>query len=407
MVLFLGIFLSISLMRSNLQLRAIDLRRASLYAFYAAEAGIDNAIVELRKDPKWQVRWPPDTNGISVMFTDEPLYWHLGQPGQEQIGAYTVRITDGGEVSGIPTVWIESVGYDIDRKITPGRRIFAKAFIQNPATFFALTVGDLVFQSGSVSGTSTNPVNILARDMIFEVDYSLPEYERDITVYGDLEYIRSILGQTDPYVTITGTITQRAPITFVGVDLEYYRKLANPAEGGNGRYEEGDFTYSGTIDKTSLSAPNGLVYVKGDLYISGDVTESMHFVVEGNIYIEDSIICNEVDGVEPQIGLSASANVIIPASAPSDIEIDAMITADGGRFYTEDAMGIKTALNFEGVIVARGQEGQSAIDLLEYYTRNYLYDSALRDNPTIPFIRYLVNLMYWKEVSSKDSFPPT
>ncbi|MEK7224186.1 MAG: hypothetical protein AAB221_00700, partial [Bacteroidota bacterium] len=47
LVLFLGIFLGISLMRADLQLRSMEYRRASLYAFYAAEAGIDEAVFEL------------------------------------------------------------------------------------------------------------------------------------------------------------------------------------------------------------------------------------------------------------------------------------------------------------------------------------------------------------------------
>ena len=48
LALFLGIILSVSYLRSNIQLRAVDTRIASLYAFYASEAGLENSIFELR-----------------------------------------------------------------------------------------------------------------------------------------------------------------------------------------------------------------------------------------------------------------------------------------------------------------------------------------------------------------------
>lgn len=385
LVLFLGIFLSISLLRSNLQLRAIDLRRDSLSAFYAAEAGIDDAIKQLRQDITW-----------NAGFTDKSLVWKEGQPGQEIVGTYSVQVTDGGLLGNLPTLWLDSQGQDTQGRVT--RSIQARVAIENPASFFTSTISDLRLGSGATIGG-----NLLARDVIFEVNKSLPAAQRIITVNGDVEYIRNIAGypDADGDVIINGSVTQRAPLTFVGVDLEKYRDLADPGrgKGGNGRYETGNLTISGTIDWVSLGTANGIVFAEGDIYISGTVAESIHIISAGNIYINGDIDCPAVGGTEPQIGLSAAQDVIIPLSAPPTLSIDAFIIADAGVFEAEGAAASKTQLNFEGVITVRGKDTErTGINLNAYTIRNYTYDSALNTSPTIPYTSYLVNLISWQEI---------
>lgn len=401
LVLFLNIFLSISLYRSHLQLRSIDLKRASLYAFYAAEAGIDDAIFELRNNLNWPLV-PTDANGNRAGFTNKPLIWQEGTPQQENIGSYSVTVKPGLLFNNIPTVWLESSGQNTGNLGDPiiTRRIQTRVTIQNPANFFTSTVGSLVFASGAVVGTPANPANVLARDITFNVNTALPvgDPRRRITVNGNVEYIRNLNGYPDPDVTVSDN-EQRSPITFVGVDLNRYRNFAQ----ASGRYIPSDFVISGDIDWGSLATGNGLVFVEGNVHIQGTVKQSIHIVAAGNIYIDGNIEYDTAVPIRPQIGLSASGDVIIPASSPNNMNVDALIIADGGTFQAEYAGVPKGTLNFEGVIAVRGSGTDTAISLNVFSNRNLVYDAALNNSPTVPFMGSLVNIIQWQDM---DLPPP-
>lgn len=407
LVLFLGIFLSISLLRSHIQLQAMDIRRASFYAFYAAESGIDISIAELRRSPEW-----------SSGFVDQQLIWESG--GQnEPIGWFNVRLAPGAILGSVPTVWLESIGQDFDKRVS--RTIVVRTTVENPANFFTSTIGDLVLGSGAAIGTPTDPAKLLARDVIFETDAALPDGDpsKVIAINGDVEYIRSLSGQTDPNVLINGNLIKRDPITFAGVDLERYQALADPAQGGSGRYitagevPAGGFVIppaTGNIDWANLGTNNGLIFVDGDVRITGTVTQSVHIVASGNIYIDGDIQCvdGNGDGIQEQIGLSASGDVIIPPSAPYNLNVDAMVLADGGVFIAESGGAPKGTLNFEGVISVRGKSSErSGINLNVYTSRNYTYDSYLNNSAQIPFLSAIVNIVNWKEEKDPNAaFPP-
>lgn len=375
MVFFLGLIVSVSLIRSDIQHKAMDLRRASICGFYAAEAGIERAVFELRRDRSWRAG-----------FNDESLFWKGEDEEQETIGFYTVYVADGEDVGSLPSVWLLSQGEDLG-KGTP-RFIMARVAIENPAVFFTSTAGNLTIGSGANIGGS-----ILGRDVIFEVNETLPDDLKKITVDGDVGYIRSIEGEGNPAVDISGDVQQRRPVTYVSVDLEKYRALAIE----NGRYVDGDFTYSGEISSETLAANNGLVFVEGDIHISGEAVESIHFVSARNIYIDDDLTCEE-EG-EPQIGLSAHGDVLISEDASSQLDIDAFINADGGVFKAERGKASKKELNFEGAIAVRGKTGErTGVDLNAYIKRNYTYDTSLRDDLTIPYMSFMGNIIEWQEL---------
>ena len=196
--LFLGIILSLSLLRSYMHIRLIENQRASLNAFFCAESGIENALFELRRDQNWRTG-----------FNNQPLYDKNGNV----IGYYTVQVATGSYYSYWPTVWIQSTGTDLQGKVR--RIIRARVAVQSPAAFFTFTLGDLTVGSGAnITG------EILGRDVKFEVNTNLPEDERWINVNGDVMYLRSIEGEDDPYVNITGNISKTHPITFTSIDLQ-------------------------------------------------------------------------------------------------------------------------------------------------------------------------------------------
>ncbi len=386
LVFFLGLLTAISLMRSNIQLSEIDLKRASMSAFYAAETGIEEAIDQLRKDQTWR-------DGIGTV--DTPVA--LRDVNTDVAGYYFVRVLDGGLEGNFPIVWLRSQGFDAENRVT--RIIQAKVVVQNPAAYFMSSLYNLTIGSNVTIGGG-----VLGRDVTFDVNYALPPAQRVITVNGDVEYTRNIAGQADPNVTVTGNIIQRDPITFVNMDLGRYTNIAQTG----GKYEAGDFTYSGEINWANLGAANGLVFAEGNVYISGEVTQSVHIVSRGNIYIQGDITSTDTDGDGnfPQIGLSAYGEVIIPQSAPDPLNIDAFVITNGGLFRAEGAKFSKNTLNFEGVIAAEGTDAaRTAIDLNVYSQRNYTYDTALRDNLQIPFMSFIANIVEWKEVNPSDPFP--
>ncbi len=382
LTLFLGIMISLSFLRADTQGRAVDLRRASEHAFYAAESGIERAIFELRKNNAW-----------SAGFSDESLLWNT-----QIIGYYTVTVAPGQPFHNAPTVWIRSIGHDSER-LTP-RVIFARVFVENPAAYLVFSLSDITFGSGAnISG------NVLGRDLIFEINYALPDVQRGIVLEDDACYLRQIvLAPADElYVQIQGEKVHSPPVTFSSVDLNYYRTLAQ----NNGRYigpaDGDDLTYSGTVNRANLGSDNGLIFAEGDIHISGQVDESVLFVAGGNIYIDSDVTCSG----DAQIGLFAHEDAVIPASAPDTISIDAFIIADGGTFRAEGAKGSKGALELTGAIAARGRASEkTVVDLNVYTDREYTHDQALLNNRTIPFIPFITGLLSWQEHSPSDIFPP-
>lgn len=395
LVLFVAVVSSISFLRSDMELRDVDLRTDALSAFYAAETGLENTIFELRKDMNWRVG-----------FNNEVLQWYQGET-SEITGYYTVAVVDGEDVGRWDTVWVRSQGTDSRRNVT--RTIFARVAVDSPAGFFTFSLGNLIIGSpADISG------DVLARDVIFEVNKGLPDSAINIrgdsglpALYnGDVLYIRNIAGEKDPAVNVEGDIQLIPPITFASVDLGRYRDILDTDADGKPDapgYHKGDVTYSGEINWANLGTNNGLVFAEGDINISGNVTQSVLIVAAGNINITDNITCEGGS----QIGLFAHEDVLISDTAPAVVDVEAFIFADGGVFKAQGEKASKDTLNFTGAITVRGRETErTGIDLNVYPFRNYKYNTGLVTNPTIPFMSFIANIIDWEEVPATALFPP-
>jgi len=378
LMIFLGIFIGISLLRSQMQMRLVQDRINFLYAFYAAETGLELSLAELRRDIGWRAG-----------FTNQSLTSSQGNT----LGYYDVAVGDvdgdGVDDSYTQGSWIIvpliGTGRNANRRIT--RQISAEAITQSPTFFFIFTLGDLRIGKGADIGSS-----VLARDIGFEPG------QGTITVNGDVIYLRNLTGydpqnpQATPNITIQGDVYKGQPITFVGVDLQRYKTLAQ----SGGRYIQGDFTITGDISLQNLGTSNGLVYVEGDVYIEGDVKGSTLIVASGNIIITGNI---EYKNSGIQIGLFAGNDVIIANQAPDSLTVEGFLLADGGTVKAEGRKGSKDTLDFHGAISVRGREGErTVIDLNAYRHRNYTYDQRLYNNPQIPFMAYIADLRRWQEI---------
>jgi len=372
---FLATLLGIAFLRSNIQLREIEIRRASLYAFYAAESALERAVFELRKNREWRDGFGDENNPVSLTLADATVvgyYWIDADGADDTPGTPDDEIRDGGAFGTWPqTLWITAHGQDATRRIT--RIIRARIATQSPAEYFVSTPRDLAITGGA----NITDSDLLGKNVVFQ-----PTSPINITG-GKVYYIFNIDNEDDANVHVDADkdgveeevpddIQQVPPITFPSLDLSWYKNLFDSDSDGNPDlpgYHSGNFTITGTINRTNFDNYNGLIFVDGDVHISGNVTESMHIIASGNIYIEGDIICSGT----AQIGLSAKKDVIIPYSAGNpDITIEAYIFADGGRFIAEKGTSPKGALTFKGAITVRGKEGAStSVDLNIYPHRNY------------------------------------
>ncbi|MBP7217246.1 MAG: hypothetical protein KBA46_08205 [Candidatus Omnitrophica bacterium] len=383
LVLFLGIFLSLALFRADLQMALMNTRQASSQAFYAAEAGVNRAINELRSD----AHWPNTPDGIG--FANVKLDVTRNSMTPEDIGFFSVRVTDPQD----GTRWIFSTGQDIKREVT--RVLNVTIAMINPGNFFISSLSNLTIGSGAtING------DLYSRDVIFDVNQFLPESQRKITVNANVSYTRSVIGVDNPDVLLQNEPIKTNPITYTGLDSNRYESLAR----SNGRFIEGNFNYAGDLSKEALQANNGVVYATGDIHISGDILESVHIVAKGNIYIDGQLVARPTGDEVPQLGLSAGNDVIIPSSAPNDLTIEAFVFADGGVLKAEHAAAQKGTLTIKGSISVRGNETvNTAVNLNAYGNRIYDFNSAFANNMQIPFMHSFVSILNWQETTGKES----
>ncbi|MCB9771854.1 MAG: type II secretion system protein [Candidatus Omnitrophica bacterium] len=399
-MVFLSTLLGAAMLRSDVQVKEIINRKRLQEAFYAAETGIDTAIYNLRQNSAWK----PGQNGVAAIV-DQPF--NITVAGSTTtIGYYSITVIDAAQFNGWDSRWITAQGKDREGIIT--RTIKARVIVESPTRFLISTLGPLHMTSGSQLNA-----DILAKDVYFDVNASLPSPQNEINVNGNVLYINSKTGETNPAVIFGSgkTITKSPSITFAGVDLNRYEQLSQDLQTQNlGYHSTGDLT----VNLDNLSAFNQnpgssfepkIIYAKGNIYLSGEYDNSVLIVAGGNVYVNGSIIANSSVQPVPQLGIFAKGDVIIPEStmATGDLNIEGFILADGGTpgskgaFLAEGAKYSKATLNFKGSISVRGT-GTNAVDLNVFKNRNYDFNSALSNNRTIPFIPFIVNTVLWQEI---------
>jgi hypothetical protein len=201
-------------------------------------------------------------------------------------------------------------------------------------------------------------------------------------------------------VNITGGVAQSQAVAFTGIDQAFYSNLAAQ----DGRVFNQATTLAGNIDNILGNVRNGVVFVNGDLHISGTYNQNLTFVATGNIFIDGDL--TPPGGITPvgtaaaaQLGLLSVSNVIIPENAPQNINIEAYVLAERGQF-TAAGTNAKGTLTFRGsMAVGSNPIAVSAIDLNTYVTRNFQYnDSFANNNLAIPSLQSIVNVVDWNEI---------
>ncbi len=383
LVLFLSILIGSSMMRADSQLTDVDIKRSQLQSFYAAEAGFDRAIFELRQDADWR----PSATHQDVAIVD----------GGDTLGYYTLDWVAAPDLGSWQSIWIRSIGHD-ELQSRP-RSLLARVAIADPAQFLVLTAGDLHVGSGADMDS-----DILAKNVYFDVNATAPDPGIDIN--GQVYYLDNVYNESDPNVHFCPTCNASQPlsITFAGVDIDRYSDLVDTlVPSGDGvRVTAGTHVDLNTY--STMAPPPEIIYAEGDVYVSGVYESSVLVVAEGNIYIEGDVESDvDVSGNSlHQIGLLADENVYIPESAPSNLTIEAFVMADGnssdGVFQALGDKYTKGTLDFMGAVTARGA-GINAIDMNVYKDRKYNFNTALSSNSTIPYTPYIANIVEWCETN--------
>ena len=463
LVLFIGIMVGICLFRSQLQITEVSQRRDMGQAFYAADAGMQNAIASLKQNinfPGWTSPQPLQ-NSLDLSPTDQPT----------TVGYYEVpQIKPGPSYNSEPTLWVLSLGQNAMpnqtwntslttlnssstalEPLAQTRALAALMVVQNPAAYFIFTLANLTISSGADMGGS-----IFANDLTFNVDGSLPVSQRGITVNGNITYLGYVSpNPPTPPISVNGTVLKSSAVNFPSVDTNFYfqntcddgqtysSSPVSTCTGGKnlGLYVPSTYTVStdgsGNLSPSSLCfqgqcSANGVVFASGDINIGNvNVSQPVLVVSGGDIHITGNITATGVN----QIGLFAKGNVYIDAATTDTLTIqNAYIDADGGLF--QDLSPVRSpgsTLNFTGAISARGVPTESSAILLSTYNnRNYTYDTNLSctncsgtcsvsgvcsnnsgscscaggyNIPLGPLA--IVSVLKWEEVNPNSAFPPT
>ena len=145
--------------------------------------------------------------------------------------------------------------------------------------------------------------------------------------------------------------------------------------------------------------PNGAIFVyNGDVKVQGILVGQLTIGCDNNIYTPSSIIYHDTSPGSPNpastdmLGLVAQQNVIIPNSAPNNIEIDGYIVALNGSFYLENVWTCPLKgylVQFGGVMTGWSATVFGCFSgagvVVQGYTQQQFYDARLQNSVPLWF----------------------
>ena len=143
----------------------------------------------------------------------------------------------------------------------------------------------------------------------------------------------------------------------------------------------------------AITSTNGAIFVyNGNVKVQGTLNGQLTIGCDNNIYTPGSIIYHDTSPGNPNLastdmlGLVAQQNVIIPNSAPNDIEIDGYIVALTGSFYLENCWTCPLKgylVQFGGVMTGWSATVFGCFSgagiVVRGYTQEQFYDARLLD----------------------------
>lgn len=169
-------------------------------------------------------------------------------------------------------------------------------------------------------------------------------------------------------------------------------------------------TSTGTVETRPIP-DNGVLYVNGDMYLSGTLHGQLTVAASGDIEITNSVTYADDPETNPEsedlLGILAGGNVKVSSAAPTNVTIDASIMALSSSFTVENywvgpAKGTLTV--YGGINQARrgpvGTFYSSTGTMASGYTKSYHYDERLRNMipPYFPLTGNY-NTLGWEDAS--------
>ncbi|MDD3375691.1 MAG: hypothetical protein PHY73_08250 [Candidatus Omnitrophica bacterium] len=376
-MLFLGVLMMMAFFSASAYTTSSIVQESSDSALYCAQAGVEETLRQLRNGAGLNWLGTVDAGG-------NPIFQDVNNPANPAVpaGQFSIAqvILPGGLIPdgvwfNIPfriTGWAPSLDGQI---ATRTLEVVVRAM--DPATNIFTANAPLTAGAGATIGG-----NVFAESFAFATATAA----NPITITGDLNYIRNLSRANQADVDVQGDINQVANIVFPSINMNNFASAA-PGFNFAGNTSLEGWTFDGS------TIPGGIIYVDGDLHISGHVAnQSIAIAATGDIYITGDIT---TDNNDVQLGLFSDKNVFIASSVSGDLNVDAFIMAKDGFEAEYDATNPKDTLNFNGAVCVFGNQvgSTSAIDTSAFTQRNFAYNPQLAANNNIPQMFFFADLI--------------
>ena len=329
-IAFLGAFLVI--LTGGLQ--QANKATESMRAYYAADAGLANAFMQLRAAPAFPVAF--NVNNASYSVGPNNLN-----------GSYAVAVTTNNATW--PTYTLASRGTFGNTTKTLTLRVKATSYARwnyLSVTEISPTWGTLWWVTGMYA---EGPVHTNGQFNI----WGSPIYNGPVSQVSPTIHYGNGGPPTDNPNFQQGLSLSADPIAFPTVEL--LTSVQNAAAQAQGISLTGNTTVTlvsdGTMKVTNLAKSwnnksmaiptNGALYVNnGDVTVQGTMKGQLTIATNKNVWINGNIRYNTDPRTNPTstdlLGLVASTDVIVTQSAPNNLEIDAYIVSLNGAFQLEN-----------------------------------------------------------------------
>lgn len=234
----------------------------------------------------------------------------------------------------------------------------------------------------------------------------------------------STLGYTDPY--FYGGTQFNAP----QIQMPTQASDLNTAIQNGGHYThnkdlylrfngDGTFDYKegagGTWDTKSLSTINGSIGTNRDLYVEGEIDESVTIGADGDVYITDDITYKVDPRLNPSseviMGIISKHDVIVEDNANNrqGCTIEASVVALAGSFKAENTTFSPTAeLEILGGVIGKTRGGVGKLNPRRGFDKMYRYDDRLEylsppyfpiasGSTTFVYKQSIIKFLYWMD----------
>ncbi len=158
----------------------------------------------------------------------------------------------------------------------------------------------------------------------------------------------------------------------------------------------------------NLEETNGVMYVNGSAFVQGTLKGALTLISSDDMYVTDDVRYSTDPGdpsCDDRLGLISDKNVVIPYTAPNDLEIDAAIMAlDSSLYFQYYPYYMKGTLTVYGGIIQeyRGPVGTfyaSSGTKASGYNKDYSYDYRFLDTPPpyFPGTERYSQISWWEE----------